>query len=143
MSSLTQAVSSPPGRRNFLSLARRSDGAVNNRVGAFLGPNVKVRGDVSFAGGLRIDGHVSGDVMASGTEVDVLTIGDGGRIEGDVRVANLVVYGHIQGNVHATGLVDVRPQAVIVGDLHYHSLEMAQGGVILGRLHCKDTRSAT
>ncbi len=142
MSTLSQAISPTPSRRSYLSMAPRSDGAVNDRVAAFLGPNVKVRGDVSFTGGLRIDGHVSGDVMAAGTDASILTIGDGGHVEGDVRVANLVVYGHIQGNVHATGLVDVRSQAVIVGDLHYHSLEVAQGSVILGRLHSKDKRSA-
>lgn len=141
MSVHAQALREMSQRRSFLSLAQRSDGAVNTSVAAFLGPNVTVRGDVSFTDGLRIDGRVSGDVMAT-AETSILTIGDSGHVEGDVRVVNLVVYGHIQGNVHATGRVDVRSQAVIVGDLRYRTLEVAQGSVILGHLHCEDEGSA-
>ena len=121
-------------RRSLLSLVQRSGGAVNTHVAAFLGPNVKVRGDVSFSGGLRIDGQVTGNVNASGDQAGTLTIGNGGHVEGDIRVANLIVYGQIQGNVYVTGLVDLREQSLIVGDLHYSAIEMAPGGVIHGRL---------
>lgn len=107
---------------------------MHERVQALLGPNVHVHGDVSFSGGLRIDGQVTGDVVVSGVDAGTLTIGDGGRIEGNVRVSHLVVYGCINGHVHATGLVDVRPNAQILGDVHYGSLEMAAGGSIAGRL---------
>lgn len=107
---------------------------MHDRVEAFLGPNVKVRGDVSFSGGLRIDGHITGDVSVAGVEAGTLTIGDGGYVEGNVRVSHLVVYGRINGTVHATGLVDVRTNGLVLGDVHYGSLEMAAGAVIRGRL---------
>ncbi len=110
---------------------------MHERVEAFLGSNVKVRGDVSFSGGLRVDGHVTGDVVVSGVDAGTLTIGDGGYVEGNVRVSHLVVYGRINGNVHATGLVDVRSNALILGDVHYGSVEMAAGAVIRGRMICQ------
>lgn len=119
---------------SFFSKVRMGGDPMHDRVEAFLGPNVKVRGDVSFSGGLRIDGHVTGDVVVSGVDAGTLTIGDGGYVEGNVRVSHLVVYGRIDGNVHATGLVDVRMNALIQGDVHYGSLEMAAGGVIRGHL---------
>jgi cytoskeletal protein CcmA (bactofilin family) len=121
-------------RRSLLSLVQRSGGAVTTHVAAFLGPNVKVTGDVSFAGGLRIDGVVTGDVGCNGDQGGTLTIGNGGQVQGDIRVTNLVVYGHIQGNVHVSGLVDIREQALVVGDVHYAALDVAPGGVIQGRL---------
>jgi len=121
-------------RRSLLSMVRRSGGAVNTHVAAFLGPNVKVTGDVSFSGGLRIDGVVTGDVSCSGDQSGTLTIGNGGLVQGDIRVSHLVVYGHIQGNVHVSGLTDIREQALIVGDVHYAALDVASGGVIQGRL---------
>jgi cytoskeletal protein CcmA (bactofilin family) len=107
---------------------------MHDNVGAFLGPNVRVRGDVLFSGGLRIDGEVTGDVVVTGVEAGTLTIGDTGRVSGNVRVSHVVVYGRITGHVHASGMVDVRPQAEIEGDVHYGTLEMAAGGVIRGRL---------
>jgi cytoskeletal protein CcmA (bactofilin family) len=121
-------------RTSFLWRQASSDGGVPERIESLLGPNLKVRGDVFFAGGLRIDGHVTGDVVVHGADDGNLTIGAGGYVEGSVRVSNLVVYGHIDGNVHATGLVDVRAHALIRGDMHYGSLEMVAGAVIHGKL---------
>jgi cytoskeletal protein CcmA (bactofilin family) len=130
--------SSPYGsvrrRLSFFTRGRHRGDPMHDNVEAFLGANVQVRGDVHFSGGLRIDGEVTGDVVVSGVEAGTLTIGDSGRVMGNVRVSHLVVYGQIHGHVHATGLVDVRPQAQIEGDVHYGSLEMAAGGVIHGRL---------
>jgi cytoskeletal protein CcmA (bactofilin family) len=132
--SSTSRLASSERRLSFFSRARSLGDPMHDRVEAFLGSNVKVRGDVSFSGGLRIDGHVSGDVVVSGVEAGTLTIGDGGHVEGNVRVSHLVVYGRISGNVHATGMVDVRSNALVMGDVHYGSLEMAAGAVIRGRL---------
>lgn len=122
---------------SFFSRARSLGDPMHERVEAFLGSNVKVRGDVSFSGGLRVDGHVTGDVVVTGVDAGTLTIGDGGYVEGNVRVSHLVVYGRINGNVHATGLVDVRSNALILGDVHYGSVEMAAGAVIRGRMICQ------
>ena len=119
---------------SLFSRVRTGGDPMHDRVEAFLGPNVKVRGDVSFSGGLRIDGHITGDVSVAGVEAGTLTIGDGGYVEVNVRVSHLVVYGRINGTVHATGLVDVRTNGLVLGDVHYGSLEMAAGAVIRGRL---------
>ncbi|MBL8329880.1 MAG: polymer-forming cytoskeletal protein [Rubrivivax sp.] len=132
--SSTSRLPSAERRLSFFSRARSLGDPMHERVEAFLGANVKVRGDVSFSGGLRVDGHVTGDVVVSGVDAGTLTIGDGGQVDGNVRVSHLVVYGRINGNVHATGLVDVRSNALIEGDLHYGSIEMAAGAVIRGRL---------
>jgi cytoskeletal protein CcmA (bactofilin family) len=131
--------SAPPSvvrdkRTSFFWRQSNADGAVPERIESLLGPNLKVHGDVSFAGGLRIDGRVTGDVVVHGADDGTLTIGDGGYVEGSVRVSKLVVYGHIHGDVHATGLVDVRANALIRGDVHYGSLEMVAGSVIHGKL---------
>lgn len=121
-------------RLSFFTRNRHAGDPMHDDVEAFLGANVQVRGDVHFSGGLRIDGEVTGDVVVTGVQAGTLTIGDSGRVHGNVRVSHLVIYGQISGHVHATGLVDVRPQAQIEGDVHYGSLEMAAGAVIRGRL---------
>ena len=62
------------------------------------------------------------------------TIGDQGRVAGEVRVSHLVVYGCIEGPVHASGLVELRAGARIRGDVHYGAIEMHQGAVIEGHM---------
>lgn len=132
-SSLARPASSEK-RLAFFSRPRLGADPMHANVAALIGPNVKVRGDVSFTGGLRIDGLVTGDVIVSGVDAGTLTVADGGCIDGEVRVSHLVVYGRINGTVHATGLVDVRSNAEINGDVHYGSIEMAAGAVIRGHL---------
>jgi cytoskeletal protein CcmA (bactofilin family) len=107
---------------SLFNQARPNKEPLHERVEAFL------------RGGLRIDGHVTGDVVVAGVEAGTLTIGNGGVVEGNVRVSHLIVYGHISGNVNATGLVNVWPEGRVMGDVHYGSLEMAAGAVIRGRL---------
>jgi cytoskeletal protein CcmA (bactofilin family) len=114
---------------------RPSDGATTaNGVESLLGPNMQIYGDVSFTGGLRIDGRVTGDVVVTGEQAGTLTIGEQGYVEGNIRVSKLVVYGQINGHVQVTGLVDMRESALIRGDLQYGSLEMVAGAVIHGKL---------
>ena len=53
---------------------------MHDRVEAFLGSNVKVRGDVSFSGGLRIDGEVRGKVVATPGQPATLVVSEQARV---------------------------------------------------------------
>jgi len=105
-----------------------------NRIDSLIGPDTAVDGDVNFVGGLRIEGEVKGDVCVSHAGAGILMMGEKGIVEGNVRVTHLVVYGTITGSVYVTDLVELRPSARIVGDVHYGSLEMQMGAVIEGHL---------
>ena len=95
---------------HFLRSKRTADPKLE-RIDCLLGVGTQVRGDLIFSGGLRIDGQVDGDVTVSCTDAGTLTIGDQGRVAGEVRVSHLVVYGCIEGPVHASGLVELRAGA--------------------------------
>ena len=98
----------------FLRTTRQmTDDPKLERIDCLLGVGTQVRGDLIFSGGLRIDGQVDGDVTVSCTDAGSLTIGDQGRVAGEVRVSHLVVYGYIDGPVHASGLVELRAGARI------------------------------
>ena len=119
----------------FLRTTRQmTDDPKLERIDCLLGVGTQVRGDLIFSGGLRIDGQVDGDVTVSCTDAGTLTIGDQGRVAGEVRVSHRVVYGCIEGPVHASGLVELRAGARIRGDVHYGAIEMHQGAVIEGHM---------
>lgn len=107
---------------------------LEDRIDCLIGAESRINGDLIFTGGLRVDGHVNGDVSVSRIDAGTLTIGDRGCVQGDVRVSHVIVYGEIRGTVYATGLVDVRPNARILGDVHYGALEMQAGAHIEGHL---------
>jgi cytoskeletal protein CcmA (bactofilin family) len=114
---------------------RRDKGdPLQERIDCLIGVGTSLVGDLVFAGGLRIDGRIQGDVTVSNVKSGTLVIGDEGVIEGDIRVSHLIVYGRVLGSVYTTGLVDLRSRAHITGDVHYSLIEMQAGTVIEGVL---------
>lgn len=105
------------------------------QIASLVGAGSTVSGDLSFKGGLRIDGTVRGSVKCiDGESAGVLVISEHGSVEGEVRAAHLVVSGTINGPVFATELIELQPKARVSGDVHYRALEMHHGAVVEGRL---------
>ena len=103
-------------------------------IDSLIGVATSIVGDVHFKGGLRIDGHVKGNVIADVSENSMLVISEQAKIEGDVRVAHLVVNGEIRGHVYSGELLELQPKARITGDVSYKALEMHGGAVVSGKL---------
>lgn len=102
-------------------------------IQTLIGAETVIRGDMSFSGGLRIDGQVFGNVVSEG-EHSMIVVSDAARIEGEVRAAHLVINGTIVGPVHGSRLIELQPRARVTGDVSYKALEMHHGAVVDGRL---------
>jgi cytoskeletal protein CcmA (bactofilin family) len=114
---------------------RKKPSPPQKRIDSLIGAGTTVRGDVTFKGGLRIDGTVEGNVVATDGEPSTLVISEQARVEGEIRVSHVVVNGTVQGSVTADGYLELQPKARIVGDVTYKTLEMHVGSVIEGRLN--------
>lgn len=101
---------------------------------SMIGAAARIEGDLQFKGGLRIDGHVRGNVIADAEQSSYLVLGEHGRIDGEVRCAHLVVNGEIHGPVYSTELLEIQPKARIIGDVYYKVLEMHAGALLSGQL---------
>ncbi|MGB6450200.1 MAG: polymer-forming cytoskeletal protein [Steroidobacteraceae bacterium] len=104
------------------------------RVDILIGKSARIHGDIDFAGGLHLDGHVTGSVRADGAAGSTLSVSESGSIEGSVEVANVVLNGTVKGDIHATERVVLGPCSKVQGDVHYGVIETAAGAEILGRL---------
>jgi len=112
---------------------KKSNG--DTHISSLIGAGSTLVGDLTFAGGLRVDGTVQGSVRCSGGEGSgLLIVSEKGAVEGEVRAAHLVVAGRIAGPVHTTEVVELQPTARVTGDIHYRALEIHHGAVIEGRL---------
>lgn len=112
---------------------RRNSG--DKHIASLIGAGSTLVGDLTFSGGLRIDGTVRGSVRCVGGEgAGMLVISDQGVVEGEVRAAHLVVSGRIVGPVYTTEVVELQPKARVNGDVHYRALEMHNGAIVEGRL---------
>lgn len=104
------------------------------RIDSLIGTGTTLTGDITFTGGLRIDGAVIGSVQASNGEASTLVISEHARVAGEIRVSHLVINGEVEGPVHATDYLELQPKARVKGDIHYLRLEMHVGATVEGRL---------
>jgi cytoskeletal protein CcmA (bactofilin family) len=106
----------------------------STRIDTLIGQHTHIKGDISFSGGLRIDGSIAGNINATGDNDSVLTLSEMGSIEGEVRVPNLIINGNITGNVYASEHIELAPKARIKGNVYYHLLEMSMGSAVNGQM---------
>lgn len=95
-------------------------------VSGWLGLGATWRGDLDFHGRVRIDGTLIGSVRSN----DLLDVGAAGRIEGDVRVAQALVGGVIEGTLHATERATLLETAVVRGVIVTPWLDVRAGAQI-------------
>ena len=105
-----------------------------NRIDTLIGADAIIDGDVSFSGGMRIDGKVNGNIIASPGKPSTLVLSEQGCVNGDVNVTHLVVNGVICGAVTASEYLELHAKARVSGVVHYKTLEIQVGAVLEGRL---------
>ena len=112
------------------------------RIDTIIGQQTQINGDLHFSGGLHIDGHIKGNVIANEGTESVLTVSEHGRIEGDVRVPNVFLNGAVTGDVRCEERIELAAKAKVKGDVYYNLIEMVMGAEVNGSLlHQTDTSS--
>lgn len=111
-------------------------------VDTLIGPQVTIRGDVEFSGGLYVEGRIIGRVTAIHGERAVLMLAEQGCIEGEVHAPVVMIDGRLEGDVHAAERVELAAKARVAGNVHYRVVEMHAGAQLTGRLVHADAAPA-
>ena len=106
--------------------------AVKTTIDSLIGAATRLDGNVVFQGGLRIDGHVRGDVVAVEGSTGLLVIGEHGRVEGNIVAGHLIVNGTVQGSIAVSGMIELQPKARISGEVRYRAVEVQRGALVEG-----------
>ncbi len=113
---------------------KRTDKLADGQVDTLIGKSVSVQGDVEFAGGLHIDGRVTGSVRAIAGVPAALSISEHAVIDGSVEAPSVVLNGRVKGDIVGRERVILGAKARVQGNVHYSVIEMALGAEISGRL---------
>lgn len=105
-----------------------------NRIDSLIGSGTSIVGDITFSGGLRVDGEVTGNVSSLDGQPATLVVSEHARIEGKVSVSHAVVNGTIVGPVRALEFLELQAKARVTGDVEYTSIEIHLGAIVQGRL---------
>jgi cytoskeletal protein CcmA (bactofilin family) len=103
-------------------------------IQTLIGDSTRIEGNLVFEGGCHIDGLVYGSVGGSKDSDALLSVSEGGRVQGDVEVPRLALSGTVEGNVVVTDRAEFGPTAKVVGDVYYNLIEISAGAEINGKL---------
>ncbi len=98
------------------------------RIESIIGSDLTIEGNVAGGGAIRIDGGIKGGVSLTG---DVY-VGEAGKVDGDVRVNNIMVAGEITGSVHAAGRLEIERTGRMAGGINAFRLVVAEGAQFRG-----------
>ena len=94
-----------------------------------LGVGAAFEGVFSFQGNVRIEGRLQGQIVAGGR----LFLGEHGQIRAHVEVDELIIAGHLEGEVSARTRIELRETARVCGVLRTPRLVLFEGCLLDGR----------
>ena len=98
---------------------------------SIISEGVTIEGKIRFSGPVQIDGMAIGDIVSEET----LTIGKTGNVKSNINTKNAVISGRLEGDIIASGLVEITPTGIFSGNLIQESpmLKIEKGGIFKGR----------
>ncbi len=104
------------------------------QIDSLIGANATIGGDINFSGGIRVDGQVNGNIIATPGKPSTLVLSEHARVNGEVSVTHLVSNGTINGQVSASEYIELQSKARVTGDIHYKTMQIQLGAIVEGRL---------
>jgi cytoskeletal protein CcmA (bactofilin family) len=96
-----------------------------------IGKSVTIRGELSANEDLYIDGDMEGTITLPDY---ALTIGPNARVLSNIRAKDVIVFGDVKGDLHATGKVEIRGSAVVKGDIFSKRLSIEENATLRGKV---------
>lgn len=101
-----------------------------------IGKSVVIRGELTGSEDLFMDGQIEGTIMLTNSR---LTIGPNARVSASIQVQDIIIFGRVDGNIRATGSIDLRQSAIVIGDVMAGRLAIEESAVIKGRVELNPT----
>src|SRR5260221_734548 len=98
---------------------------------ANIGRSLVLKGEVSGAESLFIDGRVEGTISFPENRV---TIGRNGNVTANITAKEVVIMGKVKGNVECEDRLDIRSESLLAGDVITHRISVQEGPIPKGRV---------
>ena len=98
-----------------------------------IGEGATINGTIKENNEISIQGTVEGDI-----ECKDLMVGKSGTLKGKIKTETLSVEGNVEGELTVKGLLKLMSSGKVSGKISYGSLQIHEGGKIMGELDFKD-----
>lgn len=96
---------------------------------ANIGRSLVIKGEITGAESLFIDGRVEGAINFPENRV---TIGRNGNVAANIVAKEVVIMGKVQGNVQCSDRLDIRNEGLLSGDVITHRISVEEGAILKG-----------
>ena len=106
-----------------------------------IAPGTEINGTVKGQDTLRISGYLKGNINCE----RMVWLDRSGRVDGDIIADRVINEGEINGNIDATGKVEIRSYGSMIGNISAAKIIIAQGCLFDGNAHIlqKDEKSVS
>ncbi len=104
-------------------LRDRSSGAAT-----LISEGCKITGTLTGSCDFQINGEIDGDCDVDST----VTLAKSGMWKGTMRAGNVIIAGHVEGDIIANGRVEITDTARITGTVSSEAIAVAEGAVVEG-----------
>jgi cytoskeletal protein CcmA (bactofilin family) len=102
-----------------------------DNTSARIGKTIVIRGEVKGSEDLVLDGRVEGTVALADNR---LTVGPTANVAADLTARDVLVMGRVQGNIVASGRVELRAGCNLEGDIKALRLAVEDNAVFRGKV---------
>jgi len=88
----------------------------------------KISGLITGSGEFLINGEIDGDCDLAGT----VTLAKNGLWKGSIKADNVIIAGHVEGDITADGNIEITATARISGTVTAGAIAVAEGAVVEG-----------
>jgi len=88
-----------------------------------LGNTTKLSGSLSFTDSLKINGWFEGEIASKG----ILFIEEGAWVAADIKAREVIIAGHVEGNIAAEEKIEMLETCTLVGNVKTKKLRIADG----------------
>ena len=113
----------------------KNKGKMKDEITSLLGKGTEIAGEISFSGGMRVDGVIKGTVRSEGSMI----IGASGLIDAEINIRNISINGEFRGIIRASDRVEIHKDGKVFGDIYSPCLIIEPGATFEGRCNMSDT----
>ena len=106
---------------------------------AVTGQTARMRGKFEIADSVHVECEVGGELVVGGQ----LVIGERGVVNATVKTVDAIIHGSYEGDMVASGTVEITVTGKVTGNIETDSLVIAKGGFFNGNVVKKARTAAT
>src|ERR1700751_3715686 len=96
---------------------------------ATIGRSLVIKGEISGAESLFVDGRIEGTINIPENRV---TVGRNGAVTADINAREVVIMGKVQGNIICSDRLDIRSEGSVTGDVVVQRISVEDGAILKG-----------